>query len=106
MDGVGTPVHSSGTRDPKHSRRQPNGRLRPVNRHPPPSASIRFGAGKQLAREKRVKGKGQSFQQEALRSDTKPDLLSSAPPPVMAEALQPNEQTVTSGRQVIARLSV
>ena len=24
----------------------PNGRLRPVNRHPPPSASLRFGAGK------------------------------------------------------------
>ena len=32
--------------DPKHSRRQPNGRLRPVNRHPPPSASLRFGVGK------------------------------------------------------------
>ena len=47
--------------------------------------------------------KGTKLQQEALRSDTKPDLLSSAPPPVMAEALQPNEQTVTSGRQVIAR---
>ena len=40
---------------------------------------------------------------KALRSDTKADLLSSALPPVMAEALQPNEETVTSGRQLIAR---
>ena len=40
---------------------------------------------------------------KALRSDTKADLLSSAPPPVMAEALQLNEETVTSGRQLIAR---
>ena len=42
-------------------------------------------------------------QARALRSDTKANLLSSAPPPVMAEALQPNEETVTSGRQLIAR---
>ena len=40
---------------------------------------------------------------KALRIDTKADLLSSAPPPVMAEALQLNEETVTSGRQLIAR---
>ncbi len=31
--------------DPKYSRRQPNGRLRPVNRHPPPSASYSASEG-------------------------------------------------------------
>ena len=43
------------------------------------------------------------MQARALRSDTKANLLSSAPPPVIAEALEPNEETVTSGRQLIAR---
>ena len=56
----------------------------------------------QLACERRVKRYGQNSA-KALRSDTKADLLSSAPPPVMAEALQLNEETVTSGRQLIAR---
>ena len=40
---------------------------------------------------------------EALRSDTKADLLSSAPPPVLAKTLPPNEETVKRGRQVMAR---
>ena len=31
--------------DPKRSRRQPNGRLRPANRHPPPSASYSASEG-------------------------------------------------------------
>ena len=57
----------------------------------------------QLACEKSVKRKGPKLQAGALRSDTKANLLSSAPPPVIAEALEPNEETVTSGRQLIAR---
>ena len=57
----------------------------------------------QLACEKEGEKEWTKLSAKALRSDTKADLLSSAPPPVMAEALQPNEQTVTSGRQVIAR---
>ena len=40
---------------------------------------------------------------EALRSHTKADLLSSAPPSVLAETLPPNEETVTRGRHVMAR---
>ena len=40
---------------------------------------------------------------EALSRDTKADLLSSAPPPVVAEALQPNEEVASSGRQLIVR---
>ena len=40
---------------------------------------------------------------EALPSDTKADLLSSALPPVVAEALQPNEEVASSGRQMIVR---
>ena len=56
-----------------------------------------------IACEKRVKRKGPKLQAGALRSDTKANLLSSAPPPVIAEALEPNEEMVTSGRQLIAR---
>ena len=47
--------------------------------------------------------KGTKNSAGALRSDTKADLLSSAPPPVMAETLHPNEETVTTGRQLMAR---
>ena len=44
------------------------------------------------------------FAAEALSRDTKADLLSSAPPPVVAEALQPNEEVASSGRlQLIVR---
>ena len=42
-------------------------------------------------------------EKEWTKLSAKADLLSSALPPVMAEALQPNEETVTSGRQLIAR---